>query len=62
MDADTAVNLVMQADLFVGLVFSTGKLNAIHAQVGSLQAGLVGVLGVDLRQRDKCSAVVWPGL
>lgn len=60
MDADAAVNLVVQADLLIGLILSAGKLHAVHAEIGVLPAGPVSVFGVDLRQRDECSAVVRP--
>ena len=60
MDADAAMNLVMQADLSVGLILSAGELNAVHPQIGVLPARPVGVFGVDLRQRDEGSSVVRP--
>src|SRR5262249_23617629 len=53
MDTDAAVDLVVQADLASRFVFVAGKLDAIHTEVGVTPAGLVGVLRVDLRQRDE---------
>ena len=60
--ADAAVDLVVQADLAVRLVLVAGELHAVHAQVGVPPAGPVGVLGVDLRQRDERPAVARPAL
>ena len=57
VDADAAMNLVVQADLAIELVLVAGKLHAIHAEVRCAPAGPVGILGVDLRQRDERPAV-----
>jgi len=57
MDTDAAVNLVVQADFAVGLILVAGQLHAIHAEIGVAPAGTVGVLGIDLRQRDEGAAV-----
>ena len=62
MDADAAMDLVVQADLAIRLVLVAGQLHAIHAEVGVPPAGPVGVLGVDLRQRDEGAAVARPAL
>ena len=53
MDADAAVDLVVQPDLAVGLVLVARELHAVHAEVRLPPAGPVGVFGVDLRQRDE---------
>ena len=58
VDADPAVDLVVQADLAVRLVLVPRELDPVHPQVRLRQAGPVGVLGVDLRQRDERPAVV----
>ena len=60
VDADRAVDLVVQADLAVRLVLVAGKLHAVHAEVRAPQARLADVFGVDLRQRDERAAVVGP--
>ena len=60
MQADRPVNLVMQADLFVQRVFSAGHLDAVHAQIRSRETGRLGILGIDLRQRDERSAIAGP--
>ena len=62
MDADAAMDLVVQTDLPVRLVLVAGQLHAIHAEVGVPPAGPVRVLGVDLRQRDEGAAVARPAL
>ena len=53
-------NLIVQADLAVRLVLAAGNLHAVHAQVRLGEARLLGVLGIDLRQRDVRPAVVRP--
>ena len=60
--ADPAMDLVVQPDLAVGLVLVARELDPVHPQVRSSQAGPVGVLGVDLRQRDERPAVHRPAL
>ena len=60
VDADRAVDLVVQADFAVGLVLAAGELDAVHAEVRVSPAGLRDVFGVDLRQRDERAAVVGP--
>ena len=61
VDADPAVDLVMDADLAVRLVAVPRELDPIHPEVGLRQPGLPGVLAVDLRQGDERPAVVGPG-
>src|SRR5262245_23192290 len=58
--ADAAMNLVVQADFTIRLILVAGKLHAVHAEIGMPPAGLVHVFGVDLRQGDEWSAIVWP--
>ncbi len=49
MDADAAVDLIVQTDLAVGLILVAGELHPVHAQVGMPPAGTVGVFRVHLR-------------
>ncbi|MNW69323.1 hypothetical protein D3C74_483030 [compost metagenome] len=44
MDADTAVNLVMDPDLFVHLIIIAAELNPVHAEIRIHNARLVRVL------------------
>src|SRR5262249_12977917 len=60
VDADAAMDLVVQADFAVGLIGVAGELDTIHAQVGVPPAGPVGVFGVDLWQGDERPAVARP--
>ena len=60
MDTDPAMNLIMQPDLDVWLILTAGKLHAIHADVRPLEARLIGIFGVNERQRDERPAIVWP--
>jgi hypothetical protein len=62
VDAQSAMDLVVQPDLAVGLVLSAGDLHAVHAQVGMGQSGAIGVFGIDLRQGDVGPAVLGPAL
>src|SRR5205085_9323944 len=62
MNADAAVNLVVQPDLVVARVAVAGELHPVHAQVGMAPAGPLGVLRVHLRQGDERSAVARPTL
>ena len=43
MNADAAVNLVVQADLLIAFVLATRKLHAVHPQIGMCPAGSIGV-------------------
>ncbi len=58
--ADAALKLIVQPDLAVVVISPAGQLHAIHSQVRAIQPGLVGVLGVNLRQGDVGAAVVGP--
>ena len=60
MDADRAVDLIVEADFAVGLVLAARQLDAVHAEVRVSPAGLRDIFGVDLRQRDERAAVVGP--
>ena len=60
VDADRAVDLIVEADFAVGLVLAAGELDAVHAEVGVSPAGLRDIFGVDLRERDERAAVVGP--
>src|SRR5262249_54338884 len=54
------MNLVVQADLAVGPVFVTGKLDAVHAEVGMPPSRPGHVLGIDERQRHERATVAGP--
>ena len=62
VDADAPVDLVMKANLPVGNVLVSGELDPVHSQVRPGQAGMVGILGVDLGQSDEWPAVGRPRL
>ena len=62
MNADTAMNLVMQPNFAVGNVIVAVQLDPVHSHVRILEAGVVGVFRIDLRQRDERSAVSRPAL
>lgn len=61
VDADAAVDLVMEADFAVGQVVVTGQLDTVHAEVGVAKSGPVGVFGVNLGECDERAAVARPG-
>lgn len=48
VNADVTANLIVEADFTVGGVVVAHELDAIHAQIGIHDAGVVGVFGVDL--------------
>ena len=52
MRRDAAMDLIVQPDFTIRLITAAGKLHAIHAQVAPVEAGLIGVFRIDLRQRD----------
>ena len=58
--ADAAMQLVVEADLAVVLVGIARQLDAVHAEVRMLRAGMVRVFGVNSRQGDERSAVAGP--
>ena len=64
MQADAAVQLVVEADLAIGFVVVACELHAVHAEVRLHErpprASVAGVLGVDCRQRDERPAVTGP--
>src|SRR4051812_36465015 len=62
MNADAAMNLIMQADFAIGHVRAARKLQTVHAEIRVRYARLAYVLGVALWQRDKCAGVVGPTL
>ena len=61
MNADAAMELVMEPDLAVGQVVVAGQLHPVHAEVRPGRSRLIRVLGVDRRQRDERAAVAGPG-
>jgi len=62
VDADAAVDLVVDADLLVQPVLISGQLHPVHSQVGMADAGTLSALGVDLGKGDEGATVVGPGL
>ena len=62
MYTDRTMYLVVQSDLVVGFVRVARQLNAVHAKVRTAHARVIDVLGIDLRQRDECTAVFRPTL
>ncbi len=62
MDANAAMELVMQAHFPVRLIGIPRKLDAVHAHVGLHNAGRIRVFGINLRQRDEGAAVYRPVL
>ncbi len=62
VDADAPVDLVVQANLGVGRVLVARQLDPVHAQVGRHGSGPLGILRVDLGQRDERAAVHRPAL
>ena len=62
VDADIAADLVVEAYFTICCVIIACELDAIHAEVGVHDAGVVWVFGVNLGEEDKGAAVVWPAL
>ena len=64
MQADAAVQLVMETDLSVAGVVVARQLHSVHAEVGLLQrpprADVPRILGVDGRQGDEWPAIPRP--
>src|SRR3569833_1328845 len=60
MNADAAMDLVMQADLLVLYIIVPGKLDTVHTQVGIHNAGLIDILRINLRHSDERAAVQGP--
>ncbi|MNV58576.1 hypothetical protein D3C71_1509620 [compost metagenome] len=60
MHADTAVNLIMNANLFIELIIITIQLNTVHPQIGVHNARLVWIFGIHLRQCDKSATILRP--
>ena len=61
VDADAAVELVVEADFVERPVGVAGQLDAVHAEIRALCAGAGWILGVDTRKRDERAAVPRPG-
>ncbi len=64
MQADAAVQLIVEPDLAIGFVVVACELHAVHAEVRLHErpprASVAGVFCVDGRQRDERPAVSWP--
>ncbi|MNI75775.1 hypothetical protein D3C73_1319570 [compost metagenome] len=54
------MNLIMQTDFLIYFVLIAIELHSIHTQVGIHNSWLFRVLGIDLRQRNKCPPVIRP--
>src|SRR5438034_5004646 len=62
VNANAPVNLVMEPNFAVHLVLIARHLDPVESQVRLRPAGVVGVFGVDLPERDERPAVEWPAL
>jgi hypothetical protein len=62
MNANSPMNLIMETDLLIGHVFSSGDLNAVHAQIRVPPSRAIRVFRVDFWKRDESSAVFRPTL
>src|SRR6185312_8292704 len=62
MNADSAVDLIMQPDLAIQLVLVPRELDTVHPEIRVRQAWPVGVLGINLWQRDERPAIIRPRL
>ena len=60
MDADAPVDLIMDADFLVRFIFVACKLDPVHAQIGIHDARLLRIFRINLRLRDKSTAIVLP--
>ncbi len=58
--ANAPMKLIVQTYFFIGNIFISRQLNAIHAQVPAHGTGLIGIFGVHLGHGDKCPAVHRP--
>ena len=62
MKPDAAMNLIMQPDFFVGLIFIATDLNSIHSKVGMDVARSIRMFRIHFRQGHECSAIFRPAL
>jgi hypothetical protein len=62
MKPDAAMNLVMQSNFFVGLIFIATDLNSIHPQIGMDVARTIRMFGIHFRQSYEGSTIFWPAL
>ena len=60
MNAYSAMQLIVQADFFVGFVVVAGKLDAIHTKI-ALHQRIRSSLAENLGERNKWATVVGPG-
>ena len=60
--ADASMQLVVQADFFVGYIIVSRQLNAVHAEVSVHDTWLIYVFAINLRQGDECTPIMWPVL
>ena len=62
VNPNIAADLVVQTNFFVLYVLITRKLDAIHAQIRIHNTRPVGVLSINLGQKNKWTAIVGPAL
>ena len=62
VNPNIAADLVVQTNLFVLYVIITRKLDAIHAQIGIHNTRTVGILSINLGQKNKRTAIIGPAL
>ena len=57
MGCNPTMNLIVQPDLAIHLILVAGQLDAIHAQVGLQEAGIIWILGVNLGKGNERSPI-----
>ena len=62
VNANAAMDLIVQANLPVGLILIAGQLDTIHAQVGTTPAGFGCILAVNQGEGDEGTAIARPRL
>ena len=62
VQTDPTMELIVEPNFTIGLIFSTGELDPIHTEIGKTPARLFRILGVNLGQSDKGTPIVRPGL
>lgn len=60
MDANAAMDLIMESDFLIRDVVVSRDLDAVHAEVRALPAGVLGVFGIDSGESDKWSSICGP--
>ena len=62
VNPNIAANLIVQTNFFVLYILITRKLDAIHTQIRIHNTRPVGILSIDLGQKNKRTAIVGPAL